>query len=444
MALAVSAGCSALVLAIFLITVAFGNRALEIAGLKTDDPLDAILFSSGVGFAVLQLLLGIIGLVAGLTIRSVLALLVLLGIAGWRGWKSLFRLCRESANDLSDIFQSGISKTLGLGILFFLSLEALLSTAPLTGSDAMAYHFTVPLLQIGRPEQPIFWLTTSFYTGLGHELIALGLVLGGDRLGLLLIFFGGCLTAVALFQMARKWMPVEWALTAALTFLMTPMVFWQISTSGSPDIWMGFYTVLAALAVGQARGESTRRWLLLASVYAGAGASLKYTGWIVPVVIILFVLWLTKSILWAALCSAAALAIGVFPLMRNFLWTGDPFFLFLTRWIGKVPLNEFGLESLQKAAHSSRVFHAAVSHFVFPGGDDPKRRGLWRGTLFWSHRFGLCSTAHLLQLEVAARVGGRGAKRRHAPRQCVYVANSQILAARFSSRSGAGFFRSWP
>src|SRR5580700_2870902 len=42
MALAASAGCGALVLAIFLITAAFGNRILEVAGLKADDPLDAV------------------------------------------------------------------------------------------------------------------------------------------------------------------------------------------------------------------------------------------------------------------------------------------------------------------------------------------------------------------------------------------------------------------
>jgi len=364
MALAVSAGCAALVLAIFLIAVALGNHILEIAGLTADHPLDTVLFSSGAGFAVLQLLLGILGLVAGLTVGSVLALLVLLAIAGWRGWKSLFRLCRESAMDLSVVFKSGAARALGLCIFFFLGLEALLSTAPLTGSDAMHYHFTAPLVEIGSPEKPIFWLTHAFFMGLGHELIGLGLVLGGDRLALLLIFFGGCLTAAALFQMARKWMPLEWALAAALTFLMTPMVFWQISTAGSPDIWMGFYAVLAALAVGQADGSSARRWLILASVYAGAGASIKYTGWILPAVILLFVFWMTRSLLWAALCSGAALATGVFPLLRNFLWTGDPFFPFLSRWMGKVAVNEYALESIQADVHS-HAFSTQPFHILY-------------------------------------------------------------------------------
>jgi hypothetical protein len=47
MALAVSAGCAALVLIIFLITVALGNHVLEISGLTADHSLDTVLFSSG-------------------------------------------------------------------------------------------------------------------------------------------------------------------------------------------------------------------------------------------------------------------------------------------------------------------------------------------------------------------------------------------------------------
>jgi hypothetical protein len=369
MALAGSAGCLVIVLAMFLIMAAFGNRILDIAGLAGDRPqtltaLDDLLFSSGAGFAALQLFLGILSLVHGLTFRSVVALLVLMTLAGGQGWKSVFRLGTESWTKLSGVFESRAAKVLGVGILFFAGLEALISTSPLTGSDAMHYHFTAPLLQIGRPEQPILWLTHAFLTGLAHELIGMGLVLGGDKLALLLIFFGGFLTAVALLQLARKIMPVEWALSSVLTFLMAPMVFWQISTAGSPDIWMGFYVLLAALAMEHVSESSGRRWLVLASVYAGAGAGIKYTGWIVPALIVLIALWSTKSLLWAALCSATALAMGALPLLRNYIWTGDPFFPFLTPWIGKVAANPYGLRLLQADVHA-RLLSRQPLHILY-------------------------------------------------------------------------------
>ena len=279
MALIGSAGCVAILFLIFLVTVAFGSQVLKRMGLAAEQPLDEILFSSGIGFAVLQLVAGIISFAAGLTLRSAIALLLIMSVASGRGWKSLPRLGKQSLRDLAEHSGSRIAKLIGIGILFFAALEALLATAPLTGSDAMHYHFTAPLLELGKPEHPIFWLTHSFFLGLGHELIGLGLVLGGDKLALLMIFMCGCLTAAALLQLARRLMPMEWALSAALAFLMAPMVFWQIGTAGAPDIWMGFYVLLAALAMERTSGAVGHRWMVLAGVYSGAAASIKYTGW---------------------------------------------------------------------------------------------------------------------------------------------------------------------
>ena len=352
MALIGSAGCAALLLALFLITAALGNRILAAAGTVVQRPLDELLFSSGIGFAILQLLTGIISFTAGLTLRWAIVLLAIMAVAAWNGWKSVLRLGKSFSADLPELFQSGIAKLIGIFILFFAALEALLATAPLTGSDALHYHFTAPLLEIGKPEHPIFWLTHSFFLGLGHELIALGLVLGGDKLALLMIFMGGCLTAAALLQLARRLMPDEWALAAVLAFLMAPMVLWQIGTAGSPDIWMGFYVLLATLAMEQASGPANHRWMVLAGVFSGAAASIKYTGWVVPAVIVVSVLWLSKSFLWAAMCSIAALAAGIFPLLRNFLWTGDPFFPFMGRWMGRIAVNSYALKFIQADIHS--------------------------------------------------------------------------------------------
>ncbi|MGH9678637.1 MAG: DUF1420 family protein, partial [Candidatus Acidiferrales bacterium] len=319
MALISAAGSLAVLLVLFFISAAFGSRALRFLGLETDRPLDHLLFASGAGFATLQLLAGILSLAAGLQSRSAIVLLAAMAAAAGSGWKSLFRLGRDSFKDLAKIFEPATAKGLGIGILFFAGVEALLATAPLTGSDAMHYHFTAPLLQLGKPEQPIFWLTHAFLAGLGHELIGLGLALGGDRLALLLIYLSGCLTAAALLQFARRLMPVEWALSAVLTFFMAPMVFWQISTAGSPDIWMGFYVLLATLATAEIAGSfsaglhvkpgpvpaglqvkpgpvpaglrvkpgpvpaglplktADTSWIVLAGVYAGAAGGIKST-----------------------------------------------------------------------------------------------------------------------------------------------------------------------
>ncbi len=333
--------------AILLISVAFGNRTLELAAFSISDPLDNILFSAGIGFAVLQFLLGLVELATGLTRVKVVILLVAIAGASGRGWSTLPHLSKEVWLSFSAVVTARAAKLLTIGIGFFLALEAVLSTAPLSGSDAMHYHFTGPLLNLGNPDRPLFWLTHSFLTGLGHELIGLGLALGSDRISLILIFVGGCAAAVALFQLARQWMPVEWALVAVLIFVATPLVFWQITTAGTPDIWMAFYILLAVLAVGQTALPRNNRWLILASFYSGAAAGIKYTGWIVPFVVILCVLWLSSSIWCTTLSTLAAVASGALPQLRNMAWTGDPFFPFLGHWMGRIAANPYGMQSLQ-------------------------------------------------------------------------------------------------
>ena len=334
--------------------------------LQSREPLEELLLSSGIGFATLQLAAGLVSFAIGLTRQSSIALLLVMSLAAWSGWNSLPRLCKDSLRNFRDIFKLVAAKWIGISIIFFAALEALLATAPLTGSDAMHYHFTGPLLQLGKPEHPILWLTHSFFLGLGHELIGLGLALGGDKLALFMIFMAGCLTAATLLQIARKLMSAEWALAAALVFLMSPMMFWQIGTAGSPDIWMGFYLLLAMLALEHVSGAATHRWILLAGIFSGAAAGIKYTGWIIPAVIVICVFWISRSIVWSTLCSITAVATGIFPLLRNFLWTGDPFFPFLGRWLGIIPPNPHALQLLQADIHA-RAYSAqplAILHFL--------------------------------------------------------------------------------
>jgi len=347
-----AAGCFAAVLTITLIAAAVGRRLLDIADINAPNPFDNILLSAGIAFVVLQFLLEIIGLIAGLSRAKVIILLFLLAVTAGRSWKILLHSARDCWRQSSGMLASPVSKLLAICIGFFLGLEAIASTAPLSGSDAMHYHFTAPLLQLDGAQRPLFWLTHSFLTGLAHEFVAMGLALGSDRISLLLIFLGGAGTAAALLTLARRWMPAEWALATTLVFLATPMVFWQITTAGAPDIWMAFYVLLAILAFDQFTHAASSRWLILSSVFAGAAAGVKYTGWIVPIVIVCCIFLIYSSIRFATFCAVAAFVSGGLPQLRNFVWTGDPFFPFLARWIGGGPVNSYGLGMLVADTHA--------------------------------------------------------------------------------------------
>jgi Dolichyl-phosphate-mannose-protein mannosyltransferase len=337
--------CTAL---LFAVALAFGFRILALSGLPDDRTFTSALFAAGISFPLIGFAVFGLSLPGWLGLRSAWALVLVLAIAAGPGW---FRLQESTLSVLKRVISlastggSAIRAVTALLISVF-SLEALIAVAPLTGSDAMHYHFTVPLLELGKPLQPIFWLTPSFLTGQAHLLISLGLALGSERVSLGLIFLGGILAAGTLYVIARDVMACEWALLVVLAFLITPMVFWQMTTSGSPDIWMAFYTGLAVIAASRGIERGNSRFVLLAGFYAGAAAGVKYTGWVVPFAVCLYFLIACRSWRWTLSCGLASVIAGSLAQVRNFVWTGDPFFPFLMRRLHPASVNSLALHSL--------------------------------------------------------------------------------------------------
>jgi hypothetical protein len=363
---------------ILLISIAWGARMLERLGYHAASHLESVLFAAGFSVACLEIALFVMAATGALRRITALALLAVMAVTAGRGWRQLTMDAGSLWDSAAHSLTAPLDRAIAVGVALFLALEALLAMVPLTGSDAMHYHFTVPLLEQGHPLSPIFTLTHSFFTGQAHLLISLGLALGSDRISLGLIYLGGLLSAAALFAIARQLMPLLWAWTATLIFVATPLVFWQMSTSGSPDMWMGFYVTLVALAAahavspaavgftGAATPVGNDRWFILAGFFAGAAAGVKYTGWVVPFVLVAYVLIVRRSLKWSVSCGLAALVAGIWPLARNWVWTGDPVYPLLVRWLASAHSNPFVIDSIGLALRSEG-FHRDLLHlFEFP------------------------------------------------------------------------------
>ena len=99
---------------------------------------------------------------------------------------------------IADSGKSRFRMALVLAISVVLTLEALMAMAPLTGSDALHYHFTAPSLWLQHGLAPLYGIVSSFGVGRAHMLIALGLALGSDHFSMGIIFLGGIFPAAAL------------------------------------------------------------------------------------------------------------------------------------------------------------------------------------------------------------------------------------------------------
>jgi hypothetical protein len=248
-----------------------------------------------------------------------------------------------------------------------LSLEFLASLAPLTGSDALHYHFTAEQLILGQGFHPVFFLTHSFLCGQGHLLILVGLGLGSEALAMSFIFLGGALAALAVACLAARWVPRIYAMSFALLFLLTPLVFWQICSSGAPDIWMAAFTGAGVLAIARTRNDVTARHALLAGFLAGGVAGAKYTGCVIAAAMAVAFLAEYRSARKGLLYFVAALFAGIWPLARNLIWTGDPFFPVLVTRLFPERVNPYALGDLlaDTGAASSHSLFQAIPFLLF-------------------------------------------------------------------------------
>ena len=328
------------------VAVAAGTRVFRALGLSAGGDLENAIYAAGLFFAALQVVMLLLALFGWLQRGVSIFLLCATALLAGTGWSEVGRLGVAVIRSL----QRAQKSLLSTGIIALTAVcalaDALMAMAPLTGSDAMYYHFTAPMLEVGKAWIPFFSLVQSFYAGGGHALIQLGMTLGSDHISMEFIYLGGVLTAMSLFVTVRKLAGELWAWVAVLMFFTTPMIFWQISTSGCPDIWIALYTSLAVLAASRSATQSNWKWLLLAGLFAGAAAGVKYTSWIIPASVALWCGVTTRSFRRGAICAVSSLLSGVLPLIRNAWWSGDPFFPFLSRWLSPLHFNAFSLNAI--------------------------------------------------------------------------------------------------
>ena len=245
-------------------------------------------------------------------------------------------------------------------------IEFLTSLAPLTGSDALHYHFTTQRLILEYGFHPDFSISHSFLCGQQHLLILFGLALGSEQLAMGLIFLGGVLTAFALAILASRWSSTRTALIITLLFLLTPIVFWQISSSGAPDIWMALCASAAVLVLCQTKVSGKWQQVLLVGFLTGGVAGAKYTGCLVAAAIAVATMIEYRSMQSALLVGAGSLLTGIWPYMRNFVWTGDPVFPFLSKVLIPERVNLVALNALLADTGASHANHwGQIVPFVF-------------------------------------------------------------------------------
>jgi hypothetical protein len=189
--------------------------------------------------------------------------------------------------------------------------------------------------------------------GQTHSLVLAALALGSEKLALALVWLGGVLTAVTAASIGRQWLSRRGAWLVMLAFVLNPIVFWQVTSAGSPDLWMGMFLGTEVLVVSETSKTGSNGIAVASGILAGGLAGANYTGCIfVGVLLLVFVV--EKRSMWkAAVFSVTAAVAGCWSYLRNLRRTGDPVFPYALSWFAPERLNQVALASIRETTGAS-------------------------------------------------------------------------------------------
>ena len=252
-------------------------------------------------------------------------------------------------------------------VILLICLRSLLGTlTPELRHDVMDYHLNFPNLYVlhqGIYETP--WHVFSYNPFQVEMLYTLGLILGSDDLAKLVHWGFGLLCTLAVIGIGKRYFGFPVAVFAALLWI-TQSIVTYLSTTCYIDLGVAFWEFLGfgcllryfevkglirSIDPGVSSFEEKRgyRWLLLTGLFSGLAIGSKYTAiilYLIPLILMVLILgvWkgrflnadfsLKQALGAAFLLSTIALMVSAPWWIRNFVWTGNPFYPLFNQFMG--------------------------------------------------------------------------------------------------------------
>lgn len=237
---------------------------------------------------------------------------------------------------------SGWATVIGIFAILWVP-SFLIALAPAIRYDELTYHLAGPAMYIREggivpfPEGGInVWLHYA------EMLYTLALQTADQPLPRLLHLLMGSLSAILVFLTGRRLVNPRVGFVASVLFFAAPVIGYETSTAYI-DLFITAYTLGFTFALIMWWMERNPRWLIVAGVLGGFGLGIKLTagpiiaGFLVLLILdILFIYRRPKNLLWLG-GMVGIIIILVLPwLIRDALWSGDPFYPYGILFIQKL------------------------------------------------------------------------------------------------------------
>lgn len=217
-------------------------------------------------------------------------------------------------------------------VLSVLSIMPLALMPPMV-RDELIQHLALPKLYIGAGRiWEIKHIGFSYLPQNIDLLYLIPLALGSDIVPRLMHLLFAVMTAGLVYSFILPRAGRLYALVGFFIYMTTPLVF-NLSRMAYIDHGAAFYSMLSFMAALRFRDEGALKWLVVSAAAIGLGLGAKYNVLISFFLIGLFIAAVSykdkgipEAIKKSALFIAIALTVLSPWLIRNYMWTGSPFY----------------------------------------------------------------------------------------------------------------------
>lgn len=261
--------------------------------LPNADPHERLILGSAMGLAFLGLVgfgLSVIGLAKAYLLWGIILTLSIFFVLTGKlklVWKDTVEVAKEFKISIKNV-KSWTPIFTGIACL----LAIILSIAPpIEDFDALFYHLTVPAWWLRDGGLSLVSIPHYWFPHIVEGMFVWPMALGFDTATHLIHFIWLFLTISLLWQWARRLWGDLIAWDILLILLTMPSILW-LATWAYTDYALTFAGIGTLYSLWKWQNMQNRSWLFISGIMAGLAVSVKYTGFVVPLVgLILISLW---------------------------------------------------------------------------------------------------------------------------------------------------------
>lgn len=324
-----------LALVIFLASSGLGAWILKRFKLDQLHEMDRLVLGCGLGLGVFSLAgfgLAVIGLAKPIVLSA-----LLIALLAWLGLKGHLRSLLSDMGTLRHNWKEALKESpplLRIAIPVAVFLVILLALAPpVEAFDALLYHLTMPAMWLEDGGLRLVNLSSYWFPALVEGIFVWPMGLGSDTAPQLIHFVFAMLSALLLWDWARRLWSAKVAWWAIALMLTMPSILW-LAAWAYTDLALSFYALALLYSLWKWKATANNGWLWVGGLMAGFAISIKYTSFPIPLLAVFFILFwgrkeIKKSLLQALIFTILTLLTALPWYLRTWIFTGNPFYPFI-------------------------------------------------------------------------------------------------------------------